>query len=163
MTSKTFDHKAFLKGLSKRPGIYKMLNEEGEVLYVGKARQLKNRVASYFQKDGLNAKTRSLVAHIAHIDVMVTHTENEALLLENHLIKQLKPRYNILFRDDKSYPYILISNDVYPRMDFYRGKRSRAGHFFGPYPSAFVVRESISLLQKIFRLRQCENSFFRKF
>ncbi len=161
MIAKTFDHKTFLKNLSKRPGIYKMLDEAGEILYVGKARQLKNRVASYFQQKGLSAKTKSLMALVAEIEVIVTHTENEALLLENNLIKQFKPRYNILFRDDKSYPYILISDETYPRMDFYRGKKPRSGHCFGPYPSAFVVRESISLLQKIFRIRQCEDSFFR--
>src|SRR5688500_14752812 len=120
-----------------------MLNKAGETLYVGKARQLKDRVASYFQK-GLSAKTKSLMAQVDHIEVIVTHTENEALLLENNLIKQLKPRYNILFRDDKSYPYILISDETYPRMDFYRGKKPRLGHCFGPYPSAFVVRESIN-------------------
>lgn len=158
----TFDHKTFLKSLTKRPGIYKMLDDKGEVLYVGKARQLKNRVASYFRKEVTSPKTQSLVQQIAKVEVIVTHTENEALLLENNLIKQLRPRYNILFRDDKSYPYILITTDqTYPRMSFYRGKKPHRGHCFGPYPSASIVRESISLLQKIFRLRQCDDSFFR--
>jgi excinuclease ABC subunit C len=158
----TFDPNTFLKTLSQNPGIYKMLNMAGEVLYVGKARQLKNRVASYFRTQKLSPKVKSLVKHIANIEVILTHTENEALLLENNLIKQLKPQYNILLRDDKSYPYILITGDKnYPRMDFYRGRKPSSGHCFGPYPSASVVRESMSLLQKIFRLRQCEESFFR--
>jgi excinuclease ABC, C subunit len=157
-----FNHKPLINSLTQRPGIYKMLNEAGEVLYVGKARNLKNRVASYFRQEGASLKVKSLVEQIAAIEVIVTHTENEALLLENNLIKQLKPRYNILLRDDKSYPYIFIeSTHTYPRMAFFRGKKPRQGHCFGPYPSASVVRESIRLLQKIFRIRQCDESFFR--
>jgi excinuclease ABC subunit C len=152
----------FLKNLTKRPGIYKMLNEAGDVLYVGKARNLKSRVTSYFRAEGLSSKIQSLMSQVASVDVIVTHTENEALLLENNLIKQLKPRYNVLLRDDKSYPYIFISDHTdYPRMDFYRGKKPLQGHCFGPYSSAWAVRESISLLQKVFRIRQCEDSFFR--
>lgn len=158
----SFDYQFFLKTLTQRPGIYKMLGEKGEVLYVGKAKRLKNRVASYFQKNHVSQKVKSLVQQISNIEVIITHTENEALLLENNLIKEFKPRYNILLRDDKSYPYILISGDHdYPRMDFYRGKKPASGHCFGPYPSASVVRESINLLQKIFRIRQCQNNFFR--
>lgn len=152
----------FLKNLTKRPGIYKMLSETGDVLYVGKARNLKSRVTSYFRAEGLSSKNQSLMSQVANVDVIVTHTENEALLLENNLIKEFKPRYNVLLRDDKSYPYIFISAHAdYPRMDFYRGKKPLQGHCFGPYSSASAVRESISLLQKVFRIRQCEDSFFK--
>ena len=154
-----FDHKAFLATLTHRPGVYRMLDERGEVLYVGKAKDLRKRVASYFTRAN-NRRIQSMVARIRAIEVTVTHTEAEALLLENNLIKALKPRYNILLRDDKSYPYIHLSDDEYPRLGFHRGARNQGGRYFGPYPSSTAVRETLYLLQKIFPVRQCENSYF---
>ena len=157
-----FDSKAFLKTLTGKPGVYRMLDAEGRVLYVGKARNLKKRVASYFSRSKLGPKTQAMVAQVRGVDVTVTHTENEALILENTLIKSLKPRYNILLRDDKSYPYIFLSeNDEYPRISYHRGAKRAKGRYFGPYPSAGAVRESLNLLQKLFRVRQCEDNFFR--
>ena len=157
-----FDASDFLKTLSSRPGIYRMLDTGGNVLYVGKARNLRKRVASYFRRTGLGVKTRALVEQIAGIEITITHTEGEALLLENNLIKKYRPRYNILLRDDKSYPYIFLSSDQeYPRLTIHRGTRRGKGRYFGPYPSAGAVRESLQLLQKLFRVRQCEDSFFR--
>ncbi len=157
-----FDHKAFLKSVTPRPGIYQMLDARGEVLYVGKARNLKKRVASYFRASGLAAKTLALVQRIARIEVTVTRTETEALLLEQNLIKQSRPPYNILLRDDKSYPYIYVSTDqAFPRVTLHRGARRGKGRYFGPYPSAGAVRESLNFLQKVFRVRQCEDSVFR--
>ena len=156
-----FDAKAFLKTLTSRPGVYRMLDADGTVLYVGKAKNLKKRVASYFHRSGLAPKTRALVAQIRGVEVTVTHTEGEALLLENNLIKDLMPRYNILLRDDKSYPYIFLSeNQAFPRLSYHRGAKRAKGRYFGPYPSAGAVRESLNLLQKLFRVRQCEDSFF---
>jgi excinuclease ABC subunit C len=157
-----FDAADFLKTLTSRPGVYRMLDGAGRVLYVGKARNLKKRVASYFSRSGQGAKTRALVEQIAGIDITVTNTENEALLLENNLIKRHRPRYNVLLRDDKSYPYIYLASDQdYPRLALHRGARRGKGRYFGPYPSAGAVRESLQLLQKLFRVRQCEDSFFR--
>ncbi|MDH5777415.1 MAG: excinuclease ABC subunit UvrC, partial [Gammaproteobacteria bacterium] len=157
-----FDAKSFLKTLPDAPGVYRMHDSEGKVIYVGKARSLKKRVASYFQKNITHPKTRTMVAHIAHIEVTVTHTENEALLLENIQIKSLMPRYNVLFRDDKSYPYIFLSNkDDFPRLSLHRGALRAKGRYFGPYPGAGSVRETLSLLQKLFPVRQCEDSFYR--
>lgn len=139
-----------------------MLDAKNEVIYVGKAHDLRARVRSYFRSTGLTHKTMALTALIEHIDVTVTHTETEALLLENSLIKTLLPRYNVLLRDDKSYPFIFISeSQEYPRMTFHRGAKREKGKYFGPYPSASSVRESLNLLQKIFQVRQCEDSFFR--
>jgi len=152
--------KAFLTNLPNRAGVYQMLGEKGEVIYVGKAKDLKKRVGSYFSGRAKDPKTLSLVKHINDIDITVTSSENEAVLLECNLIKQHRPRYNILLRDDKSYPYIFISNHDYPRIDLYRGARKKNGKYFGPYPSSLAVRETISLLQKLFHLRTCTDSFY---
>ncbi|QSA98450.1 excinuclease ABC subunit UvrC [Methylococcus sp. EFPC2] len=157
-----FDIQAFLKALTHRPGVYKMLDAEGEVIYVGKAKNLKKRVSSYFLNKDATPKQQAMVARIARIEVTVTHTEGEALLLESQLVKRLQPRYNISLRDDKSFPYIHVStHQTFPRVSFYRGSRKKQGRFFGPYPSAGAVRESLKLLQKIFPVRQCEDSFFK--
>jgi len=156
-----FDHAAFLKTLTTRPGVYQMYGAAGELLYVGKARNLKNRVGSYFRASGLSEKTMALVARIRDIQVTVTSTEVDALLLEHNLIKTQQPAYNILLRDDKSYPYIFLSSeDTFPRIALHRGARRRKGKYFGPYPSAGAVRESLQFLQKVFKVRQCEDSFF---
>lgn len=156
-----FDHKHFLSHLSSRPGVYRMLNEAGEVIYVGKARNLKNRVGSYFRASGLTSKTLAMVNKIRNIEITVTNSETEALLLEQTLIKSHRPPYNIQLRDDKSYPYILLtSGDSYPRLGFYRGSRKRSGRFFGPYPSANATRETLQVLQKVFKVRQCQDSYF---
>lgn len=155
-----FEPKAFLKTLPGKPGVYRMQDAEGTVIYVGKASNLKKRVASYFQKNLSSPKTRVLVSRICNIEVTVTHTENEALLLENNLIKSLKPRYNVLYRDDKSYPYIYLSEQPFPRLGFHRGAQRAKGRYFGPYPSSGAVRETLSLLQKLFPIRQCEDNFY---
>ncbi|MBL4820964.1 MAG: excinuclease ABC subunit UvrC [Gammaproteobacteria bacterium] len=157
-----FDHKAFLATLSSRPGVYRMLDENGQVLYVGKAKNLKNRVGSYFRASGLTEKTIAMITKVADIDVTITSNETEALLLEQSLIKSHKPAYNIQLRDDKSYPYILLTeNKDYPRLAFYRGSRKRKGTLFGPYPSAHATRDTLQILQKVFRVRQCEDSYFK--
>jgi len=147
--------------MTTRPGVYRMLDEQEAVIYVGKARNLKKRVASYFTRSDQSPKTRVMVAQVRAVEVTVTHTENEALILENNLIKALKPRYNILLRDDKSYPYIHLSPGKYPRLTLHRGRRRGKGRYFGPYPSTGAVRESLSLMQKLFPVRQCEDTFFR--
>lgn len=157
-----FDHKDFLKTISSKPGVYRMFDQTGTVIYVGKAKNLKNRVSSYFLKTVSSPKTKVLVSKIAAMETTVTHTENEALLLENNLIKTLKPRYNVLYRDDKSYPYIYLSSqDTFPRLSVFRGKQRSKGEYFGPYPSAGAVRETLNLLQKLFPIRQCEDNFFK--
>nr|VFJ70449.1 MAG: Excinuclease ABC subunit C [Candidatus Kentron sp. FW] len=167
MTDTDFDHAAFLKTVPNRPGVYRMLDDGGNVLYVGKAGNLKKRIASYFRGSdrGTNqhpGKLQVLVSRIRSMEITITHTETEALLLENNLIKSLHPRYNILLRDDKSYPYVYVSTrEEFPRLVFHRGARAQAGRYFGPFPSAGAVRETLHLLQKLFRVRQCENSFFR--
>ncbi len=156
-----FDINVFLKNLTKRPGIYKMLNIEGEILYIGKAKNLKNRVSSYFRANSASPKQQAMVARIVKIEVTVTNTEGEALLLESQQIKQYKPRYNICLRDDKSYPYLYISSyHDYPQITFHRGAKKKRGKYFGPYPSAGAVKETLKLLQKIFPIRQCEDSYY---
>lgn len=156
------DIKTFLKSLTARPGVYQMLDDTGRVLYVGKAKNLRNRVSSYFRQSGLAPKTAALVGRIADIQVTVTTTEVEALLLEQNLIKELRPPYNILLRDDKSYPYVFLSDgEPYPRLAFHRGTKRKKGHYFGPYPGVNAVRESMVFLQKTFKVRQCADSFFR--
>jgi excinuclease ABC subunit C len=155
-----FDHKTFLKNLSQSPGVYRMLDEEGNILYVGKAKNLKKRVSTYFSRVH-NDRIHVMVSQINHIETIVTNTEAEALILESNLIKELKPRYNILLRDDKSYPYIYLSDHAFPRLSFYRGAKNQKGRYFGPYPSSGAVRETLNLLQKLFPVRQCEDSFFQ--
>ena len=157
-----FDAAVFLQSLTSRPGVYQMLGADGAVLYVGKAKNLRKRVGSYFRKSGLAPKTQALVKRIVNVEVTVTETELEALLLEQNLIKQLKPPFNILLRDDKSYPYIFLStNDDFPRLAFHRGAKRRKGTYFGPFPGVQAVRDSMSFLQKTFRVRQCQDSFFK--
>ncbi|MDQ2994459.1 MAG: excinuclease ABC subunit UvrC [Pseudomonadota bacterium] len=159
--SDDFNREEFLKTLASAPGVYQMFNAENTVIYVGKARNLKKRVSNYFSGSEKDPKTKSLVENIAYIIVTITHTENEALLLESSLIKKLHPRYNILLRDDKSYPYLFLSaHPDFPRMDFHRGAKKGKGTYFGPYPSAGSVRETLALLQKLFKVRQCSDSFF---
>jgi excinuclease ABC subunit C len=156
-----FDGKAFVANLSSAPGVYRMFGAGDELLYVGKAGNLKKRVGSYFLKPRMEPRIAAMVAQIARIDVTLTRTEAEALLLEAQLIKTLRPRYNILLRDDKSYPYIHLTPGDYPRLAFHRGARNGGGRYFGPYPSAIAVRETLSLLQKLFRIRNCEDSYFK--
>ncbi len=156
-----FDHTSFLQTLTTRPGVYRMLDAEDQVLYVGKAKNLRKRVGSYFSRS-LNRRIQLMVSQIARIEIAVTHTEAEALILENNLIKSLKPKYNVLLRDDKSYPYIYLSSDLtYPALSFRRGSRRGKGRYFGPYPSAGATRDTLQLLQKLFPVRQCEEGFFR--
>jgi len=161
MTESNFDIKDFLKNLTQRPGIYKMFNDKDEIIYIGKAKNLKNRVSSYFRTKTASPKQQAMVVKITHIEVIVTHTEGEALLLESQQIKRFKPRYNICLRDDKSYPYLFISSyHDFPQITFHRGAKKKRGKYFGPYPSAGAVKETLKLLQKIFPVRQCDDSYY---
>ena len=153
--------KDVVKQLTAKPGVYLMLGKNGQVLYVGKAKNLKKRVTSYFQKTNTSLKTQSLVSQIADIDVIVTQSETEALILECNLIKKHNPRYNVLMRDDKSYPYLILSKGDFPRLMLYRGKKSKLGTYFGPYPSSNAARETLNQLQKLFKIRPCSDAFFR--
>ena len=160
MTS-SFDSKAFLKTVSEQAGVYRMYDITGEVIYVGKAKDLKKRLTSYFRKNVSNVKTAALVSHIVNIEVTVTHSETDALILEHDYIKQYMPKYNVLLRDDKSYPYIFLSNHKHPRLAYHRGARREKGQYFGPYPNGGAVRESLHLLQKIFPVRQCSDIYYK--
>lgn len=159
--SEQFDAKTFLKHVTHKPGVYRMYDHKQQVIYVGKAKDLRKRLSSYFRQQVGSRKTEVLVANIAHIDVTVTHSETEALLLEHNYIKLYQPRYNVLLRDDKSYPFILLSADKHPRLASHRGARHAKGEYFGPFPNGHAVRETLILLQKVFPIRQCENSVYR--
>lgn len=156
-----FDAKAFLSTVTSQPGVYRMYDATGTVIYVGKAKDLKKRLASYFRQQVSSRKTETLVKNIAQIDLTVTHTETEALLLEHNYIKLYQPRYNVLLRDDKSYPLIFLSADTHPRLAVHRGAKHAKGEYFGPFPNSYAVRETLALLQKLFPIRQCENSVYR--
>jgi excinuclease ABC subunit C len=156
-----FDAKSFVESLPARPGVYRMLDADGKILYVGKARSLKSRVASYFQASNVQPKVVALIAKTASMEVTITNSDIEALLLESNLIKKHRPRFNIVLRDDKSFPYLhLTTNHEFPALSFYRGSRKDPGKFFGPYPSAGAVRETLQQLQKLFRLRNCDDTYF---
>jgi excinuclease ABC subunit C len=158
---RSFDQKSFLRSLTHRPGVYRMLDAKHKVIYVGKARDLKKRVSSYFTRSHDSPKTAAMMELVANVEVTLTNTEAEALLLEYNLIKQHKPRFNILLRDDKSYPYIYVSTrHKFPRLQFHRGPRKGKGRYFGPYPSTSAVRQTLNDLQKLFLVRQCTDSYF---
>lgn len=156
-----FDAKTFLANVPHNAGVYRMYNDKGEIIYVGKAKDLKKRLSSYFRSNLSSRKTEALVANIAHIETTLTHSETEALLLEHNYIKENQPKYNVLLRDDKSYPYILLTKHQHPRLASFRGSKKIAGEYFGPYPNAGAVRETLNLLQKLFPIRQCEDSYYK--
>ncbi|MFC0179896.1 excinuclease ABC subunit UvrC [Thorsellia kenyensis] len=156
-----FNPISFLKNLTSQPGVYRMYDDKRTVIYVGKAKDLKKRLSSYFRKQLNSIKTESLVKQICYIDVTITHSETEALLLEHNYIKRYQPRYNVLLRDDKSYPYLFLSDEKHPRITMYRGAQKAKGSYFGPYPNAYAVRESLAIIQKLFPIRQCENQVYR--
>ena len=160
MSDPAFDLKTFLASLPKKPGVYRMLDAEGKILYVGKARILKNRVTSYFRGRAHSEKTQALLNLVARIEITVTSSETEALLLEYNLIQRHKPHYNVLLKDDKSFPYIQITGHEFPRIAYYRGAKKQPGRYFGPYPNSVAARETLLLLQKLFRLRPCEDTYF---
>ncbi|KAB7897654.1 excinuclease ABC subunit UvrC [Rouxiella sp. S1S-2] len=161
VSNERFDPQAFLKTVTSQPGVYRMYDVTGTVIYVGKAKDLKKRLSSYFRVQVSSRKTETLVKNIQQIDVTVTHTETEALLLEHNYIKLYQPRYNVLLRDDKSYPLIFLSADNHPRLTIHRGAKHAKGEYFGPFPNSYAVRETLALLQKLFPIRQCENSVYR--
>lgn len=156
-----FDSKSFLADVPHQPGVYRMYDNKGTIIYVGKAKDLKKRLSSYFRSQLSSKKTEALVANIANIETTITHSETEALLLEHNYIKENQPKYNVLLRDDKSYPYILLSKHQHPRLSAFRGSKKIAGEYFGPYPNVNAVRETLNLLQKIFPIRQCEDSYYK--
>lgn len=155
------DFKDKLAQLPNKPGVYRFLNAERKIIYVGKAKDLKKRVSQYFQKNHLDRKTTALVSHVCDFEITVTDSENQALLLESNLIKSLHPKYNILLRDDKAYPYLFLSAHDFPRLDYHRGAKKEKGRYFGPYPNAGSVRDNLALIQKLFQLRQCRDIFFK--
>lgn len=159
-TPQEFDPKAFLQTVPHKPGVYRMLGQDGKILYVGKAKDLKNRLSSYFRGTHANARIFAMVRQVCDVAITLTNTEAEALLLESNLIKQHSPRYNILLKDGKGYPYIRITAHAYPRIEFYRGSRQQPGQYFGPYPSVGAVRQTLHLMKKLFKARQCEDSYF---
>lgn len=156
-----FDYQSFLEKLTHQPGVYRMYNSQDDVIYVGKAKNLNKRVSSYFKAKHDNSKTQSLVTHIAKMDVTVVSSETEAFILENNFIKKYRPRYNVLLKDDKSYPFIFISDHKHPKISMHRGPQKQKGEYFGPYPSAWAVKESLRSFQKIFPIRQCEDAYYR--
>ncbi|MBU2918567.1 excinuclease ABC subunit UvrC [Psychrosphaera sp. F3M07] len=161
MKTTSFDSQSFLKTVTSKPGVYRMYDDTNTVIYVGKAKNLKNRLSSYFRKEVNSAKTKALVAQIVSVEIIVTGSETEALILENNLIKEYQPKYNILLRDDKSYPYILVTEHKHPRVTMHRGPKRHKGEYFGPFPSAGAVWESLRIMQKVFPVRQCEDTFYK--
>ncbi len=156
-----FNAKSFLLNVPHQPGVYRMYDSKGTIIYVGKAKDLKKRLASYFRSQLSSKKTEALVANLANIETTITHSETEALLLEHNYIKENQPKYNVLLRDDKSYPYILLTKHKHPRLTAFRGSKKIAGEYFGPYPNVTAVRETLNLLQKIFPIRQCEDTYYK--